>query len=169
MKRRTKTIVWLSVVSLVALALVWYWQMRHSRYLHLYSRGGWGTDIAVWVYPDDTFSVERIRLGPDGSVEKRTGRREGCFREIVSLVDARNAWQITTVSLADEVASFPEARGISVFDSNHTYLEFRIGDRTLVADFYAASSMLPHMSNAQQLTTYRELEKALFDIIKSSK
>ncbi len=140
-------------------------QETPSQFLRLHWHGGWGVDGDIWVYPDDTYRVRRYN-SHSGAVETdRTGRHHGLFSELVATADARHAWQITTASLNDEVSTLtPKGHVHGVMDSNHAFLEFRLPDRTLVADFYASDSFAKFLPDAQQLKTFAMLEAAFYRI-----
>jgi hypothetical protein len=68
---------------------------------------------------------------------------------------------MTTDSLNDEMRLIPEGKGLLVTDANHTFLEFRLRNRTLVADFYAADSFAKHLPDARQIQSFAAIEKAI--------
>ena len=136
-----------------------------SEFLRLHWHGGWATDGDIWVYPDDSYRVRHYNSHSGVIETERSGRHQGLFSGLVATADARHAWQITTASLSDEVATLtPKGHVLGVMDSNHAFLEFRLTDRTLVADFYAADSFAKSLPEAQQLQSFAALEGAFYQI-----
>jgi hypothetical protein len=66
-----------------------------SDYVRLYSKGGWGFDSDIWIYPNDRFTVAHFATNTHRVDEQYSGTRPGLFRSIIRLVQQRSAWELS--------------------------------------------------------------------------
>ena len=140
---------------------------RTAEFIRLHTHGGWGFDGDIWLYPDDSFRVRYYDSSSGEISEDRGGSKDGVFSDIVALADSTKAWDITTRSLEADIEKADEdGKILGVTDSNHVFLEFRLQNRTLVADFYASRAFAETYPKASQVAAFAALEKAIFSAVK---
>ncbi|MEO5713214.1 MAG: hypothetical protein ABIT37_06970 [Luteolibacter sp.] len=137
-----------------------------GKYLHLHTKGGWGIDRDLWIFPDDSFRA-CYRNRSKGSVENdRFGSNPGSFKRIVSLTDSLGGWRLTSDSLKKDMESAKVGMiNRKIFDVDHAYLEFKIPGKSLVADYYAAGYFAKFYPKAKEVSDFAKLQEAVSDAI----
>ena len=134
-----------------------------SDYVHLYSKGGWGLDSDIWIYPNDRFTVAHFATNTHRVDEQYSGSNPGLFRSIVRRVQQRSAWGLSTASLQKdlEVAQQRSGAAHGVMDSSHYNLEIRYGAHRLQADCYAPQAFSEIFPEVRSLRNFAQLTKAV--------
>jgi hypothetical protein len=117
-----------------------------SEYLHLHSIGGWGIDGDFWILPDDTYRVRYVDSHAGEIDTEYVGYQAGLFTSL------------TTMANDSKVSG--EHPGL-FYDCNHDFIEFRLKDHTLVADFEATNGFAKKYPSAKQMNRFNDLLNAI--------
>ena len=132
-----------------------------SEYLHLHSIGGWGFDADIWILSDDTYRVRDVDSHTGSIRAEYVGAQSGLFKSLTKIASDSNLWEITTRSLHDELDTVSQGHHPMITDSNHDFIEFRLNNHTLVADFYAAAGFARHYPSAKQISRFNDFLHAI--------
>ena len=132
-------------------------------FIHLLSKGSWGIDEDIWIKSDDSFLRTTFTTEKHKIQEQHSGRIHGLFRRIVSYVDDENGWNITSLSMRQQITDEGNKRGgaFGVMDWDAEYLEISFAAKRLKADIYAPNYYAVECRSGKSIKSFAKIIKRI--------